>query len=607
MLEKLKHFHLRLEGKLQRRLAAILVADVVGYSRLVEKDEGKTLAALSLLQNTLLQPQIAKHAGRVVKLMGDGFIAEFASVVEAVSCAIKMQNAVASHQDSSDTVGNIVFRIGINIGDVVVDGDDLLGDGVNVAARLEQICPPGDVLISGAAYEHLAGKIDATIEYAGEQQLKNISRPIKAYHVPLSGSTFVSPKALTLGGPTIAVLPFENMSGDPEQVYFSDGITADIITELARFAELMVIARTSSFALRGRATDLREVGRLLGAGYIVEGSVRRAGNRVRITVQLVETVGGTHLWADRYDRAIEDIFATQEEIAQSIVAMVARRVIDNNELTSRRRRPEDMRAYDLFLQGNRLSDDFRPGAQERAEALFERAAQTDPSFARAHTGLAYIYLNRASDGDVGIPRDRDENRIKALCSAETAFALDPSDPRVQCTLGYICLTWRDFKRAEHHLDLAKTMNPNDATVLILWAWMQGSLGRSGLGLAAAEVAYRLNPLYPSWYNYYKSRLLFLSGRYNEAALLLEQRTFDTPDREPRDMAWRAASYAYLDRLGDAEKCAGVFLKAVSTRWSRDEAGGAAEYVNWLVDVSYLSEERDVSRLRNGLRRAGLPA
>ncbi|ARQ14462.1 adenylate cyclase protein (plasmid) [Rhizobium etli] len=592
---------------MQRRLAAILVADVVGYSRLVEKDEGKTLVALRLLQNTLLQPQIAKHAGRVVKLMGDGFIAEFASVVEAVSCAIKMQNAVASHQDSSDTVGNIVFRIGINIGDVVVDGDDLLGDGVNVAARLEQICPPGDVLISGAAYEHLGGKIDATIEYAGEQQLKNISRPIKAYHVPLSGSTFVSPKALTLSGPTIAVLPFENMSGDPEQVYFSDGITADIITELARFAELMVIARTSSFALRGRATDLREVGRLLGAGYIVEGSVRRAGNRVRITVQLVETVGGTHLWADRYDRSIEDIFATQEEIAQSIVAMVAQRVIDNNELTSRRRRLEDMRAYDLFLQGNRLSDDFRPGAQERAEALFERAAQTDPSFARAHTGLAYIYLNRASDGDIGIPRDRDENRIKALRSAETAFALDPSDPRVQCTLGYICLTWRDFKRAEHHLDLAKTMNPNDATILILWAWMQGTLGRSGQGLAAAEMAYRLNPLYPSWYNYYKSRLLFLLGRYNEAALLLEQRTFDTPDREPRDMAWRAASYAYLDRLGDAEKCAGVFLKAVSTRWSGDEAAGAADYVNWLVDVSYLSEERDVSRLRDGLRRAGLPA
>ncbi|MEF0943077.1 adenylate/guanylate cyclase domain-containing protein [Rhizobium sp. BR 362] len=592
---------------LQRKLAAILVADVVGYSRLVEQDEGKTLAALSNLQSTLIEPQLTEHAGRIVKLMGDGIIAEFASVVEAVFCAIKIQNAIAAQQNPSDTSGNIVFRIGINIGDVVVEGEDLLGDGVNVAARLEQICPPGDILISGNAYEHIAGKIAATIEYVGEQQLKNISRPIKAYHVPLSGSAFVSPRVSTLSRPAVAVLPFENISGDPEQLYFSDGITADIITELARFTELMVIARISSFALRGRTTDLREIGRLLNAGYVVEGSARRAGNRVRITVQLVETVGGTHLWADRYDRSIEDIFAAQEEIAQSIVAMVAQRVIDNNELTSRRRRPEDMRAYDLFLQGNRLSDDFRAGAQESAEALFKRAAETDPSFARAHTGLAYIYLNRASDGDIGVPRDCDENRIKALRSAETAFALDPSDPRVQCTLGYICLTWRDFKRAEHHLDLAKSMNPNDATILILWAWMQGSLGRPDKGLAGADIAYRLNPLYPSWYNYYKSRLLFLSGRYSEAALLLEQRTFDTPEREPRDMAWRAASYAHLGRIEDAEKCAIAFLKLVGSRWRGDEAASTADYVNWLVDVSYLSQERDVSRLREGLRRAGLPA
>jgi len=591
---------------LQRRLAAILVADVVGYSRLVEKDEGKTLSALSILRTTLLQPQIAAHTGRIVKLMGDGLIAEFASVVEAVTCAVQMQNAIARQYNPSHTTSNIVFRIGINVGDVVVDGDDLLGDGVNVAARLEQICPPGDILMSGAAYDHLPGKIGTKIEYAGEQQLKNISRPIKAYHVPLSGSPFVSSTAWTSLGPAIAVLPFENMSDDPEQVYFSDGITADIITELARFTELMVIARTSSFALRGRTTDLREIGRTLGAGYVVEGSVRRAASRVRITVQLVETVGGTHLWANRYDRSIDDIFTTQEEIAQAIVATVAQRVIDNNELTSRRRRPEDMRAYDLFLQGNRLSDDFRPGAQERAEALFIRAAETDTGFARAYTGLAYIYLNRASDGDIGIPRDRDENRIKSLRAAETAFALDPSDPRVQCTLGYLCLTWRDFRRAEHHLDLAKSMNPNDATILILWAFMQGSLGRPEEGLAGAETAYRLNPLYPSWYNYYKARLLFLSGRYGEASLLLEQRTFATPDREPRDMAWRAASYAHLDRIVDAERCAAVFLNAVRVRWRGDETASAADYVNWLVDVSYLSEERDVLRLREGPRRAGLP-
>ncbi|UWM85388.1 hypothetical protein N2A41_31535 (plasmid) [Rhizobium sp. SRDI969] len=593
-------------GPLQRRLAAILIADVVGYSRLVEADENGTLAALRNLMTSSLRPVIAAHAGRVVKLMGDGLVAEFTSVVEAVSCAIAMQNSVASQQHLVDPKSKIVFRVGINLGDVVVDGDDILGDGVNVAARLEQLCPPGDVLISGAAYEHLAGKIDATIEYAGEQRLKNITRPIKAYHLPLSGSKFAVSNLSRSTGPTIAVLPFENMGGDPEQTYFSDGITEDIIIELARFTELMVIARTSSFALGGRTGDLREIGHILGADYVVEGSIRRAGHRIRIAVQLVETKGGTHRWAERYDASIENIFSTQEEIARSIVAMVAQRVIDDNELTSRRRRPEDMRAYDLFLQGNRLSDDFRPGAQERAEALFESAAKADPTFARAHTGLAYIYLNRASEGGLGIPRERDDNRIKALRSAETAFALDPSDPRVQCTLGYICLTWRDFKRAEHHLDLAKSMNPNDATILILWAGMQGALGRPVKGLAGAEVAYRLNPLHPSWYNYYKSRLLFLAERYGEAATLLEQRTFDTPEREPRDMAWRAASYGHLGRIDDAEKCGKIFLDAIRTRWCGASTAGPADYVNWLVDVSYLNNEHDVLRLREGLRLAGLP-
>lgn len=538
--------------------------------------------------------------------MGDGLVAEFTSVVEAVSCAVAMQNSVASQQRLVDATSKIVFRVGINLGDVVVDGDDILGDGVNVAARLEQMCPPGDVLISGAAYEHLQGKIDATIEYVGEQRLKNIARSIKAYHLPLSGAKFAVASAPKSTGPAIAVLPFENMGGDPEQAYFSDGMTEDIIIELARFTELMVIARTSSFALGGRTGDLREIGRILGADYVVEGSVRRSGNRIRITVQLVETKGGTHRWAERYDASMEDIFSTQEEIARSIVAMVAQRVIDDNEITSRRRRLEDMRAYDLFLQGNRLSDDFRPGAQERAEALFESAAKADPTFARAHTGLAYIYLNRASDGGLGIPRERDDNRIKALRSAEAAFALDPSDPRVQCTLGYICLTWRDFKRAEHHLDLAKAMNPNDATILILWAWMQGSLGQPLKGLAGAEVAYRLNPLHPRWYNYYKSRLLFLVERYSEAAALLEQRTFDTPEIEPRDMAWRAAAYGHLGRIDDAKKCGQIFLDAVATRWCGASMAGPADYVNWLVDVSYLSDEHDVMRLREGLRLAGLP-
>ncbi|PDS98088.1 adenylate/guanylate cyclase domain-containing protein [Rhizobium sp. S9] len=364
---------------MQRRLAAILIADVVGYSRLVEKDEGKTLTALGELQATTFQPLIIAHSGRLVKLTGDGFIAEFSSVVEAVSCAIAMQNTAAEHRRSSDPDSSIVYRMGINLRDVVVEGDDLLGDAVNIAARLEQLCPPGDVLMSGSAYEHLAGKIDATVEYVGEQHLKNISRPIKAYHLPLSGSQFISHKRSSLNGPAIAVLPFENISGDPGQAYFSDGMTEDIITELARFSELMVIARSSSFALRGRTADPREIGRRLGAGYIVEGSVRRAGDRVRIAVQLVETEDGTHLWADRHDRLLEDIFVVQEEIARSIVAMVAQR--------------------DEFGRKRHLSSDPRSVSDNHDEAPVCSAESS-------HAGSAPATYERDSYGvrKVGVPQ-----------------------------------------------------------------------------------------------------------------------------------------------------------------------------------------------------------
>ncbi len=590
---------------MDRKLAAILVADVVGYSRLIERDEAGTIGSYRALQTQTAQPLVDKNGGRIVKTLGDGFIAEFLSVVHAVNCAVDIQNAFAREQANAVDIDKIVLRIGINLGDVFTEGGDLLGDGVNIAARLEPLCPPGDVLMSGSAYEQIAGKVNAAIAYVGEPHLKNISRPIKAYHLSLTGAKF-SPQGQRLANESaIAVLPFVNMSEDPEQVYFGDGIAEDIIIELARFTELAVTAKASSFALRSHAADLREIRERLGAGYIVEGSVRRAGARVRISVQLVETENGTHLWAERYDRVLEDIFAVQEDIAQSVVARVAQRVIDNNEVMARRRRPEDARAYDLFLQANRFSDNFEPGGQDKAAALFEQAAQVDPSFARAYTGLAYIYLGRASESGIGVPREQDENRIRALQLAETAFSLDPGDPRVQCTLGYISMTWRDFKRAEHHLDLAKAMNPNDATILILWSAMQGAVGRPERGLEGADIACRLNPLHPSWYNYYKARLLFLAGRYEEAALLLEQRTFSTPDREPRDLAWRAASYAMLDRLADANAFGEAFVRAISGRWKGDPAAGSAAYVNWLIDVSYLQGKEDMTRLRAALKKAGI--
>jgi TolB-like protein/Tfp pilus assembly protein PilF len=514
---------------------------------------------------------------------------------------------LATDQEMVEPGRRIIMRIGVNLGDVVVDGDDLLGEGVNVAARLEQLCPPGNVLISGSACDQLAGRLADCFEYAGEQQLKNIERPVKVYCLSKEGSPPVFSSNSRQDKPIVAVLAFDNMSLDADQVYFSEGITEDVITELSRFRELTVIARNSTFAFRGQNMDVRQIARMLGANYVVDGSVRRAGDRVRVTAQLVEAASGTHLWAGRYDRAIQDVFAIQEEISQQIVATVAQHVRDDREVVARRRRPEDMRAYDLFLQANRLSDDFSPGSQERSLSLFERAVKIDPTFARAYSGLAYAYLSRSTDAGIGAPREKDENRVKALECAERAVALDPQDAKVHCTLGYMCLTWRDFDRGERHLDLARSMNFNDPVIQIIWAWGQGALGSPEKGLEAAQVALKINPHHPSWYNYYLSHILFQLGRYTEAVKLLEHRTIDTPTRHPRDMAWKAASYGHLGRIAEARTSGALFTEAVRSMWIGDPAAEIRDYVDWVVDVAYLRELKDSDRLRAGLRLAGLPA
>jgi adenylate cyclase len=378
-----------------------------------------------------------------------------------------------------------------------------------------------------------------------------------------------------------------------------------VITELSRFRELMVIARNSSFAFRGKSMDVREIGRALGASYVVEGNVRRAGNRVRITAQLLDAASGMHLWAERYDRALEDVFAVQEEIARSIVATVARRVFDEGEMATRRRPPEDMRAYDLFLKGLRLSDTFTPESQAQVEALYEQARAIDPTFARAYTGLAFVHLNQWIEGGMRAISEPDEHRPAALRLAEEALSLDPNDPRVHSTLGFMCLYLREFDRAERHMDLARAMNPNDPWIQISWASVQGSLGRPERGLPAAEIAFKLNPRHPGFYEHFLSRLLFQLGRYAEAAPLLEQRNFITPVRHLRDVAWRAATYGHLGRIAEAQHYGHLFLESAATLWRGDPKADAAAFVDWIVDVSLLRREADMERLRAGLRLAGL--
>ena len=335
--------------------------------------------------------------------------------------------------------------------------------------------------------------------------------------------------------------------------------------------------------------------------------MRRSGDRLRITAQLIEAASGTHLWAERYDRSLEDVFAVQEEIAQSIVATVAQRVRDDREVAARRRPPEDIRAYDLFLQGHRLSDVFTPEAQKQVQALFEQAVQIDPTFARAYTGLAYVHLNRALDGGMWTPREPDEHRLTALRLAEQAVALDPNDPRVQSTLGFMCVYLWDFDRAEHHLDLARGMNPNDAMIQMVWAWLQGCLGKPERGLPAAEISRRLNPHHPGWYNHFLARILFQLGRYGEAAALMKQRNFGAPLRDLRDVGWRAAALGHLGQIEEAQQCSEAFIRSIKGLWGGDPNADSAEYVDWLVDISFLRQRSDVKRLRDGLRLAGLPA
>ena len=562
---------------MERRLAAIFAADVEAYSRLMGEDEAGTFETLTS-HRAILDGFIAEHRGRIANTAGDSVLAEFPSAVDAVTCALRAQEALSSANDKLPEIRRLQFRIGVHVGDVMVKGGDLFGDGVNIAARLQALSRPGGICLSATAQEYVRKTLPVTFEDLGPQHVKNIDEPVRAFALKAThgqGAPARIPpgkEPLRADRPAVAVLPFTNM-GDPEQVYFSDGITEDIITELARFRELLVIARNSSFSFRDKDVDVREVGRALNADYVVEGSVRRIGDRVRITAQLINAATGAHLWAERYDRSFEDVFAIQDEIARGVVATVARRIEEETEAVARRRPPQDMRAYDLFLQGHRLSDVFTDDGQARARAFFEQARDLDPTFARAYTGLAFNYLNRAADEGVGLPREKDPNRIEARRLAEQALMVDPTEPRVQSTAGYVFLTWREFDRAERHLDLAQSMNPNDATIQIFWAWAQACLGNPAKGLAAAELAQRLNPRYPHWYSYYQARMLFFLRRYEDVVAQLQYRMTGDPTLHRRDMLLLSAAFGLLGRAEPAQRCATWFVEGVGQVWRGDPNAG----------------------------------
>ena len=581
-----------------RRLAAILVADVAGYSRLMERDERGTLARLLAYRSELVEPLLISQHGRLVKRMGDGLLAEFPSVVDAVDCAVRIQRGMRQREHATASDERIRLRIGINIGDIICEPDgDIYGDGVNVAARLQELAEPGGVAISGTAYDHLSGKLDCGITAIGEHRLKNIARPVRVYRVDLEGSAPFAAQPSSGPGPaapSVAVLPFANLSGDPAQTYLSDGITEDIITELARFRPMAVAARTSSFRFRDTTLPIHEIGRVLGARFIVEGSVRRRGDRLRITAQLIETETGWHLWAERFDRDVEKLFEMQDEVVRSVVYTVAMRLSQEIRETAGRRPPDDWGAYDCFLRGNELMDG-PPRQRAEAVALFQRAQSLDPRFARAYTGLAWT---RLLDGVAPMPRPAAHALLdEAFGQASRALALDPNDARVHSTLSAVCLFRRNYDWARSHEERAVALNPNDSVVLIGAAWIRACLGENDAAVALMREAMRMDV-----WHWYPARIEFLGGRYAAALACLDAGS----KAGPRLSAWRTAMLARLERLDEAWAEAALFVAEATEQWQGDEPPDTRECCRWLLDTTPLRRAEDQAHLRESLQMAGLP-
>ncbi len=631
------------EQSITRRLAAILAADMVGYSRLMEADEAGTIARQKAYRAEIIDPKITEHRGRIVKTTGDGVLVEFASVVDAVTCAVAMQRAMVEREADVPEERRIQYRVGVNLGDIVIDDDDIFGDGVNVAARLEGLAEPGGICIPRKVMHEVRNKLDVGYKFTGEQKVKNIETPVPVYRVLLDpeaagrvvGEARPSRQRWQLGAvaaaavaviavavtavwwqpwiervdpaslermafplpekPSIAVLPFDNMSGDTAQGYLADGITESVITALSRIPKLFVISRNATFAYKGKSVPPGQVAEELGVRYILEGSLQRSGTRLRINAQLIDAVSGRHIWAEEFDRESGDIFSLQDEINEKVVTELEVKLTQGEMARLRHRQTNDSRAYELFLRGLELYWKFSKVEGQQARKLFEEVVARDPGFATAHAFLGWIALKSAR---LGYAKDKEAARARAQSLAEKALGIDDKTVDALTLLAELHLDRAEYATAIALYEKAVALSPNHADNLAWYGWRLsvGAVGRAAEGLPLVKKAMRLSPIYPNWYLGGLGTAHFHLGQYDEAIAAWEERRKRIPE------AWLpyvylAYGYAAAGRTEEAKSSVQALLERnpkITTRWFARV---------WSMDFPDKAAEQ---RAVDWLRKAGLP-
>jgi adenylate cyclase len=582
--------------RVERRLAAILAADVAGYSRLIGADEEGTLARLKAYRREVIDPKIGERKGRIVKTTGDGILVEFASVVDAVRCATEIQAAMAKQNTAASPDSRIEFRIGIHQGDIVVEDRDIFGDGVNIAARLEGLAEPGGICVSARVQEDAAGKLDVAFEHIGEPELKNIGRRVRVFRVRIDRGTeaamfALAPPLALPDKPSVAVLPFSNMSADPEQEFFADGIAEDVITALSRLPSLFVIARNSCFTYKGRAVDVKQVGHELGVRYVLEGSLRKSGGRIRVSAQLVEAESGKHAWAERYDRDLADIFALQDEITEAVTIAIAPAIADAEQQRALRKPPGILDAWAAFQRGLWHLSKFTPADSAVAEKFFQRATELDSNFAGAYWGLAKAYIVSAA---IFQARNLSEALISAEALTRRAVALDSGDAEARTWLGHTLHMSGDPEGALAEIERALAMSPNLASAYeslgdtLTWS------GRPREGLAALQKFLRLDPRSPlAAVGLQQVAAGYYFCREYESAVEAARRVIRSYPEYPLPHRWLAAALGQLGRTDEARQ---ALDKAVEV--------AAASFDLYIRGRAPWWRPEDHAHVVEGLRKAG---